>query len=127
LYFVNRIAGGQTGRQETGHHEDRHTDMQTANAAADRLTERQTDQSTNILDIHFFLQVHFKMSVAAAHPEPRISPQTPQKIQDGPNGTPKGPGEGDPLKKPEAENPATLPTKEQMVWTMGRNVVMSLL
>ena len=64
LYFVNRIAGGQTGRQETGHHEDRHTDMQTANASADRLTERQADQSTNILDLHFFLQVYFKMSVA---------------------------------------------------------------
>jgi hypothetical protein len=34
---------------------------------------------------------------------------------------------GDPLKEPEAENPATLPTKEIMVWSLGRNVVMSLL
>ena len=40
------------------------TDIQTAKAAADGLTERQTDQSTNILDINFSLEVHSKMSVA---------------------------------------------------------------
>jgi hypothetical protein len=47
----------------------------------------------------------------AAHPEPRISLQNPEKIQNGPNGTLKGPGEGDPLKKPEAKNPRNFPNK----------------